>query len=341
MKLSEIHITPLLDTLRFEDIDDEIYFSEKYSGYVSNSRLSRINPDQDGSPEKFFNQSLSLYTDSILFGSAIHTLVLQPESFEINEQANRPTAKAGYMADEVYKTYKKGGDIVNAIYKASDKINYYKGSLTNNKIDKLINQCNQYWKDRLNFENTTKSNKTQVYLDLKSRLKVKACLQSLNNDSNIHKLLKPKGIIEDPIYGYEKAILLDVQVTFDDKTIKPFILRLKAKLDNYTIDKENNTILVNDLKTHGNILSEFDNAVEKYHYYREMSIYTWLLSFVARKYYNMDNPIIKSNFLVIETIPDYYTKVSPMTSKLFKKGFEEFRKLLKLVAFYKVNGYDF
>lgn len=341
MKLSEIHITPLLDTLRFEDIDDEIYFSEKYSGYVSNSRLSRINPDQDGSPEKFFNQSLSLYTDSILFGSAIHTLVLQPESFELNEQANRPTAKAGYMADEVYKTYKKGGDIVNAIYKASDKINYYKGSLTNNKIDKLINQCNQYWKDRLNFENTTKSNKTQVYLNLKSRLKVKACLQSLNNDSNIQKLLKPKGIIEDPIYGYEKAILLDVQVTFDDKTIKPFVLRLKAKLDNYTIDKENNTILVNDLKTHGNILSEFDNAVKKYHYYREMSIYTWLLSFVARKYYNMDNPIIKSNFLAIETIPDYYTKVSPMTFKLFKKGFEEFRKLLKLVAFYKVNGYDF
>lgn len=341
MKLSEIHITPLLDTLRFEDIDDEIYFSEKYSGYVSNSRLSRINPDQDGSPEKFFNQSLSLYTDSILFGSAIHTLVLQPESFELNEQANRPTAKAGYMADEVYKTYKKGGDIVNAIYKASDKINYYKGSLTNNKIDKLINQCNQYWKDRLNFENTTKSNKTQVYLDLKSRLKVKACLQSLNNDVNIQKLLKPKGIIEDPIYGYEKAILLDVQVTFDDKTIEPFVLRLKAKLDNYTIDKENDTILVNDLKTHGNILSEFDNAVEKYHYYREMSIYTWLLSFVAKKYYNMDNPIIKSNFLAIETIPDYYTKVSPMTSKLFKKGFEEFRKLLKLVAFYKVNGYDF
>ena len=30
-----------------------------------------------------------------------------------------------------------------------------------------------------------------------------------------------------------------------------------------------------------------------------------------------------------------------MTSKLFKKGFEEFKKLLKLVAFYKVNGYDF
>lgn len=69
MKLSEIHITPLLDTLKFEDIDDEIYFSERYSGYVSNSRLSRINPEQDGSPEKFFKEALGIYTDSIWFGS--------------------------------------------------------------------------------------------------------------------------------------------------------------------------------------------------------------------------------------------------------------------------------
>ncbi len=54
MKLNEIEITPLLDTLRLEKIDDAIYFSEKYSGYVSNSRLGLINPRQDGSPDKFF-----------------------------------------------------------------------------------------------------------------------------------------------------------------------------------------------------------------------------------------------------------------------------------------------
>lgn len=341
MKLSEIHITPLLDTLKFEDIDDEIYFSERYSGYVSNSRLSRINPEQDGSPEKFFKEALGIYTDSIWFGSAIHELVLQPESFELNEFASRPTAKAGYMADEVYKTYKIGRNINEAIYKASSKINYYKDKLTDNKINKLIDQCKQYWQDRLAFEKANKSDKTQIYMNEKYKLNLRPCLQAINKDANIQKLLHPKGLIEDPIYGYEKAILLDVKVTFDDKTIKPFILRLKAKLDNYTIDKENNTILVNDLKTHGGILSEFDDAVEKYHYYREMSIYSWLLSFVAKKYYNMENPTIKSNFLVVETIPDFYTKVSPMNGKLFKKGFEEFKWLLKLVAFYKVNGYDF
>lgn len=339
MKLSEIHIKPLLETLRFEDIDDEVYFSEKYSGYVSNSRLSRINPDQDGSPEKFFNQTLGIYTDSIVFGSAIHELVLQPESFELNEFANRPTAKAGFMADEIFKTYKNNGNIIEAIYKASDKIGYYKDKLTENKINKLIEQCTPYWQDRLKFEQNNTSDKIQIYLDPKSRERLKSCLNAVYKNNAIKDLLNPKGIIEDPEYGYEKAILLDVEVTFDDSSIKPFILRLKSKLDNYTIDRENNTILVNDLKTHGAILPEFDNAVDKYHYYREMAMYSWLLSMVAKKYYNMDNPTIKSNFLVVQTIPEFYTKVSPMTGKLFNLGFDEFKRLLKLVAFYKANGY--
>ena len=72
-----IEITPILDTLRLEDIDDAVYFSEKYSGYISNSRLSLINPEQDGSPEKFFEglSSHKIYSDSLVFGSAVHELV--------------------------------------------------------------------------------------------------------------------------------------------------------------------------------------------------------------------------------------------------------------------------
>lgn len=54
MELKSIKLTPLLDTLRLQKIDDAIYFSEKYSGYVSNSRLGLLNPQQGGSPEDFF-----------------------------------------------------------------------------------------------------------------------------------------------------------------------------------------------------------------------------------------------------------------------------------------------
>ena len=58
MTFKDVKIKPILDTLRLEDISDEVYFSEKYADYVSNSRLSYINPDQDGSPEKYFYENL-------------------------------------------------------------------------------------------------------------------------------------------------------------------------------------------------------------------------------------------------------------------------------------------
>lgn len=342
MKLSEIHITPDLDTLRFEDIDDATYFSEKYAGYISNSRLSNLNPEQGGSPEKFFGKSPSLYTDSIVFGSAIHELVLQPESFELVETVNRPTAKAGFMADELYKDYKETGEVLpSSIIKASNKIGYYKDSLTENKINKLLDVAEPYWEARLEFEKNYKGNKRLVYLDGKSRDKLSKCINALKSNQNITDLLYPSGFLVEPVNGYEKAVLLNVNVSFDDETIEPFVLRIKAKIDNYTIDTENNIIKVNDIKTHGSLLSDFPDAVNKYHYYRELSIYCWLLTMVAKKYYNMQNPEVESNFLVVSTVPEHYTMVTKMTKEMFKKGMDEFSKLIKLVAFYKVNGYDF
>ena len=68
-------------------------------------------------------------------------------------------------------------------------------------------------------------------------------------------------------------------------------------------------------------------------------MYTYLLSLCAKKFYGMENPTIKGNFLVVSTIPNYYTKVVPITKKLLMKGFKEFSTLLRLVAKYKAEGY--
>ena len=80
------------------------------------------------------------------------------------------------------------------------------------------------------------------------------------------------------------------------------------------------------------MLPEFPAAIDKYRYMREMAMYCYLLKLCAQKFYNLENPTIKSNFLVVSTIPQYYTKVFPMTKKLFKEGLDEFRYLLKLAA---------
>ena len=331
MNLEKIKIKPLIETLKLEDISDEIYFSKKYSNYISNSRLGLINPSQDGSPEKFFNGVDDAFSDSLVFGSACHELVLQPESFFICESVDRPTSKAGYIADYVYdKTGEFPSD--SKLIEAASKYEYYKTTFNNSKLEALKEKCKDYWKNRYEFESSNVDSRIPIYLDLKNRERLSACLKALDSNNKIQELLHPTGLIQEPMVANEKTILLDVEVQVED--YEPFILKLKSKLDNFSIDCDTNTITVNDLKTTGKMVNVFNEAIYTFHYYREMGMYSYLLSLCASKFYNLENPTIKSNFLVVSTIPQYYTKVVPMTKKLFLKGFREFINLTKLVGYY-------
>lgn len=332
-----IKITPILESLRLEDIDDAEYFSEKYSEYISNSRLGLINPEQGGSPEKFFEglSNNKIYSDSLVFGSAVHELVLQPESFTLIESVDRPTAKCGFIADIVYD--KNGHMPTNKqLIKAATEVDYYGGILSSSKLDKLKTSIMNYLRNRALFEHSYNDSKIPIYLDSKSRDKLNNCLNAVAENNKIQELLHPKGILENPLSCNEKTILLDVEVEVNGKS---FILRLKSKLDNYTIDKENGIITVNDLKTTGKRVNEFDTAIKTYHYHRELGMYAYLLSLCAKKFYGIENPVIKGNFLVVSTIPNYYTKVVPINKKLLMSGFDEFKSLLRLVAECKANGY--
>lgn len=341
MKLSDIKITPLLETLKLEDISDDIYFSEKFSNYISNSRLKLIDPDDGGCPADFFETRPVQRSDSLRFGSTVHTLVLQKDDYLLVDSVDAPTAKAHYMAEYLFNIMKKKGThspTDQEILEASEIIDYYKGKMNSKKILELRGKCNQYWTQRFLFENNYKGEQIPIYLDVKSREKLQSCLASLEKDKAIQKLLNPEGLLQKPITGNEKAILLDVRI--DAPEYEPFVLKLKSKLDNYSMDLDSNTIIVNDLKTTGKLITEFQDAISRYRYHRELAMYSWLLTMCAKKFYNIENPIIKGNFLVVETIPDYYTKVVPMTKKLYSDGFKDFSRLLKLVAFYVMHGYE-
>lgn len=339
--LNQIQVIPLLDTLRLQKIDDAEYFSEKYNGYISNSRLSLINPEQDNDPKAFFEGfgKHSKYSDALIFGSAVHELSLQPELFHLCKTVDRPTAKAGFMADELFKQYKENPSLKEeTLIRASDKVDYYKGKFDREKQDALIEKCIDYWDKRSEYEKNLLQS-TPIYLDSRGRDRVIQCVKALKENKDIQKLLHPEGLLEDPISENEQAILLDVKVIVPG--CDPFVFRIKAKLDNYTIDKETNTIVVNDIKTIGKIVSEFPENFKKFHYHRELALYSWLLSLVAKKYYGMENCTIQSNCLVVSTIPKYYTKVYSVSKADFTRGWEEFKALLRLVAHYYNNGYRF
>lgn len=331
MELKDIKLRPLLDTLKLTKISDEIYFSEAYKNYVSNSRLGLINPRQDGTPDKFFTGFTSFYSPSLILGSAIHELTLQPESFELAEDLGKPTAKLGLLADELYPSYIHHPITKEDIINASNKVDYYKNKITQELVSKILEACTPYWKARQERELDLSQDKEIIYLDTKSLEITKSCVNALKSNSQVQKLLHPEGIIQNPISENEQAILLDVEATCPNG--KQFILHLKSKLDNYTIDLETNTIVVNDVKTIGKIVSEIDSNIKRFHYSREFAMYIYLLKMCAEKFYDMKNPRIQANYLVVSTVPNFYTKVRPVTYTEICEGFHEFKTLLKYVAY--------
>lgn len=347
---STVKLKPLTDSVIIKDISDAEYFSKAYSDYISNSRLKLINPDEKGTPRKFFEglNNNKIYSDALIFGSAVHELTLQPTEFFLSD-IDRPTAKAGFMADYIYDNFigpcgDNVGEMINALtdeifIEASDEIDYYKGKMNDEKINALKEKCEQYWIDRAMFEEDY-TGPTPIYLPSKMREQLSAVLESFNKNKKFGELLHPTGLLEDPISMNETTILMDVEYTVTlPEGQKTGILHLKSKLDNYTIDGENNTITVNDVKTTGKYVTEFGSgAFNFFHYYRELGMYTWLLRHAAAKYYNIFNPTIKSNCLVVETFPGYFTKTYELTKIDLARGMQEFGWLLRQVAYFKAKN---
>ena len=334
--IKQIKITPLLDTLQLENISDSEYFSAKYKNYISNSRLGILKKQ---GAKIFFEGIPQTYNPSFVTGSLLHQQVLQPESFILIDKVFKPTAKAGLMADALYKS---DGTIPtdDEIKSQSYIVGYYKDKLTSNRLKEFKEKAEPYWRDRFIYEqkNPPIKDKEIIYTDENNYNIISNCLKSLNKNEEIQKLLHPEGITETPYSANEQTILLDVEISIPN--YKPHIYKLKSKLDNFTIDKEENVITVNDLKTTSRLAKDF--SPEYFSYERELGMYSYLLKLCAKKFFNLENPTIKGNFLVVSTIPEYNSLVYPMTSKLYKQGFEEFKYLLKVVAFLNiVKGYEF
>lgn len=335
--IKKVKVTPILDSLKLEDIDDSVYFSEKYSDYISNSRLGKLVTD---GAESFFTGLKSEYSAAFETGSLIHQIVLQGDKYQVIEGVFKPTAKAGLMAESLYKSNGKT-PTDNEIKVKSYEIGYYKDKLSDNIIKKFREKAEPYWRDRFIYEQNNpikEGDKERIYTDEKNFELLNNCLKTLNANKDIQKLLNPSNPLSDPIIGNEKTILLDIWMEVPGYEKRQY--KLKAKLDNFSIDTEDNILTVNDLKTTSRPVAIFDPTY--YSYQREIAFYSWLLKLVAKKFYNVEKATTNGNFLVVSTIPEYETRVYPMTSKLFLSGWKEALYLLKTVAYLNiVKGYEF
>lgn len=49
---------------------------------------------------------------------------------------------------------------------------------------------------------------------------------------------------------------------------------------------------------------------------------------------------MSANMLVVETVGAYASELFPVNNDTIQSGFQEFKELLKRVAFHQVNGYE-
>lgn len=345
--MAEVRIIP--ESIQLIKMSDEEYFSEKYREFISNSKLSLFNEDEGGSLEKYLEGFKSSYSESFELGSAVHSIVLQPEYYAVS-RITKPTAKLGMFAEEVFKLRQDGYPIWAAIKEASLNADYYAGKLTDNKLKTAINKSLPFYLNRLRIVENF-GEKIPIYLSDSMKYKFEQCLLGIESNQTVKNLLNPRGLLDIPEVFNEYAIFCSIVVKTEEFEVE---LKIKGKLDSFTIDHEAKVITLNDLKTSGkpckffmgNEVIEideegnetnrwFDGSFQKYHYARQLGLYVWLLQAAIKTIRNCEGYKFKANMLVVETVPNFKSIAYPVNSKEIRSGLDEFKKIIVDIAKWK------
>lgn len=334
LDLNKFQIIPIADSARRERMSDDRYFSEEFSGYISNSRLKYIKPEEGGNI-KLFKNPPKVKTNSLYTGSCVHQRVLQPDEFSLAEKMQKPTAKLGQVIDKIIKYRKDGEAIYESIKKACKDVDYY-SETWEKKIPEIIKKGFAYYMKAKDLDEGT------ITLDDKNYEVVTSCIASLESNKAIMNKLHPVDIFGVPIKSYnEDALFLDFAIIYKSKVA---ILKVKAKADNWSIDEENKLLTLNDLKTSGHYVDSFmkpGGSMEKYSYARQFALYRTMLEEVTKKEYGYNhNWNFECNVLVVQTIGNYASACYRVSDSLLEKGKKEYEDLLKRVAAYKIFGED-
>ena len=337
INFKDFKVIPIFDSIKRVDMSDEEYFSKTYRNYVSNSRLKNINPVEGGSPNLYKNPP-HFSTQSLVVGSAVHERLLQPESFELAPKMGRPGAKLGACIDAAIKFRKEGHSIYNSIIMGSNAADYYAGRLTDTRIKAILKAGLSYYFAQKNLKGN------EIVLSDSDHDTVTACIESVENNKKIINTLHPETLFGDKISSYnEDAFFMDYAIMYKDRVV---ILKYKMKIDNWTIDVENKTLTLNDLKTSYKPAAWFMNPEygSMYHspYYIQFALYGDILQLHCMKEYGFTPKTwnFKANVLVVSTSDPYESQCYPVSDKLIRKGRREYMQLLKRVAYYEMFGYD-
>ena len=354
MILDNITIKVIPDSVERFEMPDEDYFA---MDAVSNSKLKLLNPDEGGSPSHFFASKFDKKSDAMELGSAVHQLLLEKDSYFLSD-FQKPGGKVGSIFKMVHDltTRENPLDFDEALGVSCKVFDYYADSLTDKRLETLKEKGSTY----LNFLKE-ESKPGQIVLTADQRDKCIQCVSSIKKNSFAYDLLYPKT--SETVHSHnEDVIVMDIKGIIKEEIIpdRDVVIKLKSKIDNWSVDLETNIITLNDLKTSGKPVEFFpgrkvkneysfkddldeifiEGSFQKYRYYRQMAFYGCVLRNYCNKLYGKRNWTMNINMIVVETFGLHKAQVFRVGNNWIELGMKEFRSLLKRVVYHTINGLD-
>jgi hypothetical protein len=277
----------------------------------------------------------------LIDGKVIHTLLLDDGSFDKNFillPSTLPTGNSRLVIDKVFEKHKEhilssfgtigtlddfGKDILDIL----KQINLHQALKTNEqRFAKIITE------ETTSYFEFLKSRGKRDLIDSETLQRCNEAVDILRNDSRTGDLL---GLYKSEMENIEMFNEIELSM---DKDITQLSFGLKGIADSIQVNHDKKCIYINDLKTTGKTISDFEETIKFYNYNLQAAVYHRLV----RHHYKSilkDDWTLHFNFIVIDKYNQVYCfEVSKSTLSLWDDELK--KKLLEADWHYKNKQYN-
>lgn len=301
---------------------------------VSSSSLKHIDPEQGGSPQQFlafFDENKEIEeTKYLRIGKMIHKWAEDPESFHIAAVA-KPAEKLGIVADAIIDWCKGNGEeLTDQIYlDIARRCNYQAGYKDDTLIATVKKGAEVYIHELLEADSQGK-----IYLSEAEALTIEASCNAINK----HPVAKELLFLQDNDFS-EKRSLKEVPIFWDATEMvleEEQTIKMKALLDDVTIDVEKKTITINDLKSTSSGAYLYQKTFNSYRTWRQLSFYQKaIIAWALQNGIDISGYEFLYNVIVVETNKQVQCVVWKVPSEWITRGTLNIRSLVKRIAIHK------
>lgn len=268
----------------------------------------------------------------LIDGKVIHTLLLDDGSFDKNFillPSTLPTGNSRLVIDKLFAKAQEGTltDNSSTIIEILKEINLHQSLKTDEqRLAKIITD------ETTSYFEFLKSRGKRDLIDSETLQRCNEAVDILRNDSRTGDLL---GLYKSEMENIEMFNEIELSMDKDETQLS---FGLKGIADSIQVNHDKKCIYINDLKTTGKTISDFEETIKFYNYNLQAAIYHRLV----RHHYKSilkDDWTLHFNFIVIDKYNQVYCfEVSKSTLSLWDDELK--KKLLEADWHYKNKQYN-